>query len=112
MIEAAKEVYLCVESNEDQDGVTRLVADADKLRFQPASRDGRPQRGVPLRRVNTPRGLPAQQNLHYFRVVREGSPDVLKLWGLVVEEERVAVYWGLKENVKLDQLSLFLIMSA
>jgi type VI secretion system protein ImpJ len=111
LLEAATDVYLCVDSPETREEVTGLVADAFRFQLQPRSLDLKANQGVPVKEMNTPRGLPAMQNFHYFRVERTLDADAARLWKRILEEQKVAVYWGAKETTKIDNISFFIIKS-
>jgi predicted component of type VI protein secretion system len=111
-LESAKEVYLRVVSDNFQEAVTSLVANPDRFKLNPFKLNNRPQRGIPLTQVATPKILPAQQNFHYFRVERESMPTATRLWNQVIEEEKLAVYWSAAatDTVKLENISVMLLM--
>jgi type VI secretion system protein ImpJ len=109
-LESAREVYLRVISNDFVEGVTSLVANPDKFKLNPFKLNNRPLRGIPLTQVTTPKILPAQQDFHYYRVERDATPAASRLWKQLVEEQKLSVYWSPTEPVKLDKISVILLM--
>jgi type VI secretion system protein ImpJ len=111
LMEGALEVYLRADSADQRDDVIALITSPIRCGLRPGSLATRPINGVPLKDVNTPKGLPAQQNFHYFRVERSVDPDAARLWKRILEEQEAAVYWASKETTKIDNLSFFVITS-
>lgn len=106
MLKSLTDLYLCVESSDHRDKVSQLVSHADRFKLTCLSRINRRTRGLPLKQVNAPRGLPAQQDLHYFRVELHQEE---KLWDAVLEEGKIGVAWPPAERTKVSTVSLFII---
>ena len=111
LLESGAEIYLCADSTAVREELTSFVSTQSRFALTPASADGRAGDGLPLRTVNTPRGLPAMPNLHYFRLERTQDSDAARLWQRILQELQVAAYWSARETTKIDSLSFFVIKS-
>jgi type VI secretion system protein ImpJ len=110
LLERVADVFLCADSAEQRDNVIDLIASATKCGLRPGSAALRAGNGVPLKPVNTPKGLPAQQNLHYFRVGKDIDRDAARQWKGILDEQEAAVYTAPRETTKIDNFSFFVIM--
>ncbi len=97
--------YLVIKTNEDPVALARLVEDADQFKLMPDSLKGRAIRGVKLvEERQTPLQLPADANLHYFRLLRADNP---RMWGRVTEERKLTAQFP---NSGVVDYELMLIM--
>ncbi len=87
----AHEYFLAVRTREDPREVAALVEDPDRFKLLPRSLVTKRIRGVPLvEERHPPLEFPAESGLHYFRLMRDQSPQ---MWEKVKAEKSIGAAW-------------------
>jgi type VI secretion system protein ImpJ len=86
---------LSVRSGEDPDRIRKVVEDGTKFLLDsfPQLRLRVKVRGVKLKEERAPSGLPAPNDVHYFRLCRADGPMSVMAWGRIKRDKNVAVRW-------------------
>jgi type VI secretion system protein ImpJ len=83
--------FLGIKTKEDPRALASLVEDVDAFKLMPRSLEARAIRGVTLKEErNPPLELPAQSNLHFFRLLRGESQ---RIWGQLQIEKAAVICW-------------------
>lgn len=83
--------FLGIRTKLDPTALGRFVEDGDKFKLMPQSLATRAIRGVELKEErHPPLELPAQSDLHYFRLDRTASP---RMWQQIQLEKSAVVRW-------------------
>lgn len=83
--------FLGIRTRLDPTALGRFVEDGDKFKLMPQSLGTRAIRGVELKEErHPPLELPAQSDLHYFRLDRTASP---RMWQQIQLEKSAVVRW-------------------
>jgi type VI secretion system protein ImpJ len=83
--------FIGVKTNLDPTVVARYVEDGDKFKLMPQSLATRAIRGIALKEErHPPLELPAQSDLHYFRLDRAASE---RMWQQVQSEKSATIRW-------------------
>jgi type VI secretion system protein ImpJ len=83
--------FLGIKTKEDPRALASFVEDADAFKLMPRSLEARAIRGVTLKEErNPPLELPAQSNLHFFRLLRGESQ---RIWGQIQLEKASVIRW-------------------
>jgi type VI secretion system protein ImpJ len=83
--------FLGIKTKEDPRALATLVEDVDAFKLMPKSFEVRAIRGVTLKEErNPPLELPAQSNLHFFRLHRGESQ---RIWGQIQIEKAAVICW-------------------
>jgi len=83
--------FLCVQTGVDPTALVRYVEDGDKFKLMPLSLVTRAIRGIELKEERVaPMGLPARNDLHYFRLERAKSA---RMWQQIQTEKAAAIRW-------------------
>lgn len=86
--------FLGIKTKGDPRALASLVEDADAFKLMPKSFELRAIRGIPLKEErNPPLELPAQSNLHFFRLNREESQRIREMWGQIQSERAAVICW-------------------
>jgi type VI secretion system protein ImpJ len=82
---------LGIKTKQDPIGLARYVEDEDKFKFMPQSLARAAVRGIKLKwERQPPLGLPADANLHYFRLDRSANE---RRWEQIQKEKTAVVVW-------------------
>lgn len=102
---AANEYFLGIKTGEDPRALARLVENPDVFKLMPRSLATRAIRGVILKEERfPPLELPAQSNLHYFRLLRTESA---RSWQQIQTEGSAVLVWPDSEHSDFE-VSLYL----
>jgi type VI secretion system protein ImpJ len=83
--------FIGVKTNLDPTGLARYIEDGDKFKLMPQSLATRAIRGIALKEErHPPLELPAQSDLHYFRLDRGASE---RMWQQVQTEKVATIRW-------------------
>lgn len=100
--------FLGVRTKLDPTALGRLVEDGDKFKLMPQSLATRAIRGIELKEErHPPLELPAQSDLHYFRLDRTAST---RMWQQIQSEKTAIVRWTAAE-LDLSDASFTLYMT-
>lgn len=101
--------FLGIKTKEDPRSLAQFVEDADVFKFMPRSLASRAIWGVRLKEERfPPLELPAQADLHYFRLLRGESE---RIWNQSKTEKAVVIRWTGKEQADYD-IALYLLIPA
>lgn len=88
--------FLGIKTSQDPIGLARYVEDEDKFKLMPQSLARSAIRGIKLKwERQPPLGLPAQANLHYFRLDRTGNE---RRWDQIQKEKTAVVVWEMQQQ--------------
>jgi len=88
--------FLGIKTKEDPRALSSFVEDADAFKLMPRSLATRAIWGVKLKEErHPPLELPAQSNLHYFRLLRADSQ---RIWTQLQVEKAAVIRWTGKQN--------------
>jgi type VI secretion system protein ImpJ len=83
--------FLAIKTKQEYRSVLALVEDVNKFKFMPRSKATAVVFGAKLKEDRVPpMQLPAQADLHYFRVLRV---DSVRIWELIMLEKAAIVRW-------------------
>ena len=83
--------FLGIKTKEDPKSLAQFVEDEDAFKFMPRGFEKMAIRGVKLKEErHPPLELPAQNNLHYFRLLRSENP---RMWAQLEMEKGVVIRW-------------------
>ena len=100
---------LGVRTKEDPRGMAAFVEDGDKFKLMPRSAAGRAFFGMPIKEErHPPLELPAQADLHYFRLDRTNGR---RHWEAIQAEKAAVIRWIGKEDADY-QIALYMIVPA
>ena len=100
--------FLGVKSKEDPRAMAAFVEDPDGFKFMPKSMATRAVWGMRLKEERfQPLELPAQADLHYFRLLRGESQRV---WGQIQTEKSAVIRWIGKEDADYE-MALYMTVS-
>jgi len=91
MLSSANQYFLSIKTKQDPSELAKLVLDRDKFKLMPQSLANQRVFGIQLaQELFPPVELPAQQGLHYFRLMRAESA---RHWERVEQDKSLAVRW-------------------
>jgi type VI secretion system protein ImpJ len=100
--------FLGIKTKEDPRALSAFVEDADGFKFMPKSLASRAIWGVRLKEERfQPLELPAQSDLHYYRLLRGESQRV---WQQMQTEKSAVIRWVGKEDADYD-IALYMTVS-
>ena len=100
--------FLGIKTSEDARSLAQFVEDADAFKLMPRSFEMRAIRGVALKEErHPPLELPAQSNLHYFRLLRGESA---RIWGQLQSEKSAVIRWKGKQDPDYE-VTLYMTIS-
>lgn len=101
--------FLGIKTKEDSRALSAFVEDADGFKFMPKSMASRAVWGVRLKEERfQPLELPAQSELHYYRLLRTDSQRV---WQQMQTEKAAVIRWVGKEDADYD-IALYMTVPA
>lgn len=99
--------FLGIKTKEDPRALAAFVEDADVFKFMPKSLASRAIWGVKLKEERfPPLELPAQSDLHYFRLLRGESE---RIWNQIRTEKSTVIRWTGKEQADYN-VALYLLV--
>ena len=100
--------FLGIKSKEDPRAMAQFVEDPDGFKFMPKSLATRAVWGVRLKEERfQPLELPAQADIHYFRLLRSESQRV---WNQIQTEKSAVIRWVGKEDADYE-MALYMTVS-
>jgi len=100
---------LGIRTKEDPRGLAGFIEDGDKFKLMPRSAANRAYFGMPIKEErHPPLELPAQADLHYFRLERTNGR---RHWDLIQSEKSAVIRWTGKEDADY-QIALYMIVPA
>jgi type VI secretion system ImpJ/VasE family protein len=103
--------YLGVVTRADRTRLALYLSDADKFKLMPRSTEQVAIRGLELKEENyPPLDLPAQSNLHYFRLVPSSNQ---RRWDQIKQDKAMSLVWNNAEFDLADaKFTLYMTMPA
>jgi type VI secretion system protein ImpJ len=103
--------YLGVLTRADRSKLAIYLSDADKFKLMPRSNEQVAIRGLEIKEESfPPLDLPAQSNLHYFRLVLSSNP---RRWDQIKQDRAMSLVWNNAEFDLTDaKFTLFMTMPA
>jgi hypothetical protein len=103
--------YLGVLTRADRTKLALYLSDADKFKLMPRSNEQVAIRGLELKEESfPPLDLPAQSNLHYFRLVPSSNQ---RRWDQIKQDKAMSLVWHNAEFDLTDaKFTLFMTMPA
>jgi type VI secretion system protein ImpJ len=101
------EYFLAIKTKEDPKWVRELVLDSDKFKLMPYSLVNHNVYGIKLNHeLYPPVELPAQRDLHYFRL---DVSERARVWEKIRQEKTMAIRWAGVESSDFD-VALFMMI--
>lgn len=99
--------FLGIKTKQEYRAILALIEDANKFKFMPRSKAAVVVFGMKLKEERVPPiQLPAQADLHYFRVLRSESP---RIWEQIQREKAAIVRWPGHDATDF-QISLYMTL--
>jgi len=103
--------FLAVRTKEDPRAVAQFVEDADKFKLMPKSLERSAVRGIELKEErHPPVELPAQPDLHYYRLDRSGKTAKHR-WDLLQKDRSLSLVWDPQQDSFWAEASFTLYMT-